>query len=212
MSWSWLSWICNWVVYGAELSCADIDYAVQGRFNFWVCEWNPMVWPFKWKLLFIMPHKVVLTFESVNEIQWRDHSNESYWAILSCGTDYYTIQGGYNFFEWNPKKWILEWRQVRGTFLLYCYLCCPKESFLLILLIKVSTCYHSNESYWAVLSCGTVYCSVHGGFNVWVHGWNPVVLPLKWDLVSRTFACYCLLRCVKWHLQFFFHMAFLLNF
>ena len=27
-----------------------VYYAVQGGFNFWVCGWNPMVWPFKWKL------------------------------------------------------------------------------------------------------------------------------------------------------------------
>ena len=29
-------------------------------------------------VLFIMLHKVVLTFESVDEIPWCDHSNESY--------------------------------------------------------------------------------------------------------------------------------------
>jgi len=29
---------------------------------------------------------VALTFESVDEILWCDHSNESYWAVLSCGT------------------------------------------------------------------------------------------------------------------------------
>ena len=29
-------------------------------------------------VLFIMLYKVVLTFESVDEILWRDHSNESY--------------------------------------------------------------------------------------------------------------------------------------
>ena len=33
-------------------------------------------------VLFIMLYKVVLTFESVDEILKRDHSNESYWAIL----------------------------------------------------------------------------------------------------------------------------------
>ena len=48
-------------------------------------------------VLFIMLHKVVLTFESVNEILWCDHSNESYRAVISCGSDYYTVQGGYNF-------------------------------------------------------------------------------------------------------------------
>ena len=26
-----------------------------------------------------------------------DHSNESYWAVLFCGTDYYAVQGGCNF-------------------------------------------------------------------------------------------------------------------
>ena len=39
-------------------------------------------------VLFIMLYKVVLTFESVNEILKCDHSNESYWAELSCGTVY----------------------------------------------------------------------------------------------------------------------------
>ena len=31
-------------------------------------------------------HRVVLSFESVDEILSCDHSNESYWAVLSCGT------------------------------------------------------------------------------------------------------------------------------
>ena len=26
-----------------------------------------------------------------------DHSNEGYWAVLSCGTVYYAVQGGSNF-------------------------------------------------------------------------------------------------------------------
>ena len=32
------------------LSCGTIYYAVQGGSNFWVCGWNPTVWPFIWKL------------------------------------------------------------------------------------------------------------------------------------------------------------------
>ena len=59
-----------------------------------------------WKtvVLFITLIKVVLTFESVDEILKYDHSNESYWAVLSCGTVYYTVQGGSNFWVcgWNP--------------------------------------------------------------------------------------------------------------
>ena len=48
-------------------------------------------------VLFIMLCKVVLTFESVNEILKCDHSNESYGVVLACGTVYYAVQGGSNF-------------------------------------------------------------------------------------------------------------------
>ena len=48
-------------------------------------------------VLFIMLYKVVLTFESVDEILKCDHSNESYGAVLSCSTVYYALQGGFNF-------------------------------------------------------------------------------------------------------------------
>ena len=48
-------------------------------------------------VLFVTLYKVVLTFKSVNEILKCDHSNESYWAVLSCGAVYYAVQGGSNF-------------------------------------------------------------------------------------------------------------------
>ena len=48
-------------------------------------------------VLFIMLYKVVLNFDSVDEILNCDHSNESYCAVLSCGTVYYAVQGGCNF-------------------------------------------------------------------------------------------------------------------
>ena len=43
-------------------------------------------------VLFIMLNKVILTFESLDEILKCGNSNESY-----CGTVYYTVQGGSNF-------------------------------------------------------------------------------------------------------------------
>ena len=49
------------------------------------------------EVLFIMLYKVVLTFESVDEILECDHSNKSYWAVRSCGAVYYAVQGDYNF-------------------------------------------------------------------------------------------------------------------
>ena len=48
-------------------------------------------------VLFTMLYKVVLPFESVDEILNCDHSNESYCAVLSCGTVYYAVQGGSKF-------------------------------------------------------------------------------------------------------------------
>ena len=40
---------------------------------------------------------------------------------------------------------------------------------------EILQCNHSNKSYWAVLSCGTVYCIASGGYNIWICGWNPSV-------------------------------------
>jgi len=42
-------------------------------------------------------YKVALTSKSVDETLVCNHSNESYWAVLSCGTVYYAVQGGSNF-------------------------------------------------------------------------------------------------------------------
>ena len=41
-----------------------------------------------------MLYKVVLTFESVDEILNCDHSKESYWSVLTCGAVYNAVEGG----------------------------------------------------------------------------------------------------------------------
>ena len=48
-------------------------------------------------VLFNMLYKVVLTFESVDEVLKCYHSNESYRVVLSCGTVCYAVQGLSNF-------------------------------------------------------------------------------------------------------------------
>ena len=55
----------------------------------------------------IMWYKFVLSFESVYEILWCDHSNESYWAVLSCGTVYYAVQG--------CSKFLIQWMKSYGV-------------------------------------------------------------------------------------------------
>ena len=86
-------------------------------------------------VLFIMLYKVVLTILYVNEILWCDHSNESYWAVLSCGTVYYAVQGGSNF--WNEN-------QMKAT----------EQYFLLVLVIMLWSV-SNMTSYWVTISsCG----------------------------------------------------------
>ena len=103
--------------YWATLSCGASYYSEKSVFTFWVCGWNPKVWPFKWKLLsstflwgclLFWKEKVFLSFESVDEILKCDHSNEIYWAVLSFGAVYYALQGGFTFSVcgWDPKVWL----------------------------------------------------------------------------------------------------------
>ena len=48
-------------------------------------------------VVLFMLYKEVLTCKSVDETLVCDHSIESYWAALSCGTVYYAVQVGSNF-------------------------------------------------------------------------------------------------------------------
>ena len=50
-------------------------------------------------VVLIILYKMILTFESVEEILKCDvtSSDESYGAVLSCGAVYYAVQGGFNF-------------------------------------------------------------------------------------------------------------------
>ena len=57
---------------------------------------------FSYGSVVVLTAEAVLTFESVEEMLKCDHSNESYWAVLSCGAVYYAVQGGSNF-------WVCEW-------------------------------------------------------------------------------------------------------
>ena len=90
-----------------------------------------------------------------------DHSSETYWAILSCGTVYYAVQGGSNLWVcgWNPSVTI----QMKATEQYF-----PVVPFIMLYKVvltfesvdEILKCDHSNESYWAVLSCDTVQHAV----------------------------------------------------
>ena len=69
-------------------------------FCLWVHEWDLKIkaideyFPV---VLTIMVYNAILTLYPEDKILERDHSNESYWAVLSCGAVYYAVQGGSNF-------------------------------------------------------------------------------------------------------------------
>ena len=71
-------------------------------------------------VLFIMLRKVVLTFKSGDEILKCDHSNESYWAALSCGGCLlYSTRCSYFWgCGWNPKLYPLQWNLLGSSFCL----------------------------------------------------------------------------------------------
>ena len=48
-------------------------------------------------VLAIMLYKVVLTFESLDEILKCDHLNERFLAVISCGPAYCAVQSDSNF-------------------------------------------------------------------------------------------------------------------
>ena len=53
----------------------------------------------------VLPHKMLLC----------DHSNESYWAVLSCSTVCYAVQDFLSFFCNLSRLWSLHWGQSRSS-------------------------------------------------------------------------------------------------
>ena len=65
-----------------------------------------------------MLYKVIVTFESRDEILNCDRSNESYCAVLFCGAFYYVVQGDCNVWVcgWNPKAWLIQTKSTAQYF------------------------------------------------------------------------------------------------
>ena len=72
-----------------------------------------------------------------------DHSNESYGAVLSCGTVFYAVQGGskFSFCGRNPTVII----QIL-SFMWYCLLCWKKSSSNVISVNEFLLYDHSNAA------------------------------------------------------------------
>ena len=122
-------------------SCGTVYYAVQGDSNFKVFMLNPSVWPFKWKLL----SSTFMMYCLLCCVRW--FYLLTLWIKVQCMTIQMNIAERYFYFILLYEA-VLTFKSVDKTL--------------------ISD--HSNESCWAVLSCGTVYYAVQGGFNFLVGG------------------------------------------
>ena len=121
-------------------------------------------------------YKVVLTFESVGEILKCNHSYKGYWALLSCCVVNSAVQGGSHFCDSgsNAKVWlIIQMKAGEQFFPVVLFIMLYKVVLTFESVDEILKCDHSNESYWAVLSCGAVCYAVQRGSNFWVCGKNP---------------------------------------
>ena len=117
--------------------------------------WNKSSWPVLFLVvLSIILYKMAFNFESVDEIilkcNLQYHSNESYWAVLSCGAIYYAVQGGSCFWvcRWNPNLRPFKWRLLSSTSLWWPLLC--KRRWLLLLSLWMKNFNNSEvfQTYW----------------------------------------------------------------
>ena len=81
-----------------------------------------------------------LRLESLGEILKCDHSNESYWAVLSCGTVYYVVQGGSVWPDHSNKSY-------------WAVLPCGTVYYV----VSGSVNFESANEILECVSCGTVY-------------------------------------------------------
>ena len=119
--------------YWAVLSCCTVAS------NFWVCGWNPMMWPFKWS------YWAMLSFVNVcctvkggfnfwvcgwNPMMWP--FKWSYWAMLSFVNVCCTVKGGFNFWVcgWNPLMFLLTWNLSDSAFQQFFVLQTKNQIFL----------------------------------------------------------------------------------
>ena len=95
---------------------------------------------------------MVQTFESVDEILWCYHSNETSSAVLSHGTIYLVCRSNFCVCGWNPTVWPFKENLFRSTFTW-----CHFFSVQFLLLHLWMKCYGVTiQTSWAVLSPGTI--------------------------------------------------------
>ena len=118
-------------------------------------------------VLFVyMPHTVVLIIEIADKILNYDRSNGSYWTEHFTSRIHNAVQGGSNFESVNEiQHATIQMKAIEQYFSVGLFVTLNKLVLIFTSVDEVPKCDHSNESYWAVLSCGAVYYAVQGGSN-----------------------------------------------
>ena len=224
--------VCSWIRY----ITASIRY--QDNTLYWRLQTSFYL---KWKeqarseMFENDVHKRIFQQQDRKKTSVINHSKESYWALRSCGTVYYVVQGGSTFLSlWigagggggrgcsPPKCWATQFfgatrenwaKRVLGAHTIeslheYFHFICrsmlahcewppclfdsvsqifnklelsflgwngspPCQKVACMPMDETLVCDHSNESYWAVLSCMTVSYAVKEDCNFQVCCWEP---------------------------------------
>ena len=103
----------EWRVIENNLRCYSVFCSFRSlrRYFSGACVWIPSIEE---------TYEVVLTFESVVEILWCYHSNETSSAVLSHGTIYLVCSSNFWVCGWNPIVWPFKWNLFSSTFT-WCY-------------------------------------------------------------------------------------------
>ena len=103
-----VAWCSHFFVFGLKSQCDHSNYFPAALFIVLnnlvltrVCRWNPTVWPIKWKqssstIMWCCLLCCTSCFQLLSpwmKSQKYDHSNKSYWALLSCGAIYHSARG-----------------------------------------------------------------------------------------------------------------------
>ena len=123
-----------------ELTLSHLKYDIQKKA---IKQYVPMV-------LFIILYIVVLTIESVDEILKCDHSNQSYWTVLSCDTAYYAVQVVLTFYSANEVQ-IIQMKAIEQYF--------PVVLFIMLYKVVITFEYPKVWPFkWKLLSSTFLWC------------------------------------------------------
>ena len=112
-------------------------------------------------VLFVVLYKVVLTFESVDEILKCDHSTESHWAVHSfCAAVCNAVHAD---MMWTKSESVtIQMKATEQYFPVVLFIMLYKVVLTVVFecMDEILNCDHSNERLWVVLACAAVSFSI----------------------------------------------------